>query len=110
LLANLFLHYAFDLWLEKSYPNLCFVRYADDIIVHCNSQAEAEEVLIAIKNRLGECRLQLNEKKTRIVYCKKDHRTDKFKTVQFDFPGFSFQPRPTSTKDGVIIQTPLSRK
>jgi group II intron reverse transcriptase/maturase len=93
LLANLFLHYAFDKWLGITYPNLCFVRYADDIIVHCNSQAEAEEVLIAIKLRLGECKLELNEKKTSIVYCKKDHRKDKFKTVQFDFLGFSFQPR-----------------
>jgi group II intron reverse transcriptase/maturase len=96
LLANLFLHYAFDKWLEITYPNLCFVRYADDIIVHCNSQAEAEEVLIAIKLRLGECKLELNEKKTRIVYCKKDHRKDKFKTVKFDFLGFSFQPRSAS--------------
>jgi group II intron reverse transcriptase/maturase len=96
LLANLFLHYAFDRWLEKTYPNLCFVRYADDIIVHCNSQVEAEEVLTAIKKRLGECKLELNEKKTKIVYCKKEHRKDKFKTVQFDFLGFSFQPRPTS--------------
>jgi group II intron reverse transcriptase/maturase len=96
LLANLFLHYAFDKWLEITYSNLCFVRYADDIIVHCNSQAEAEEVLKAIKQRLGECKLELNEKKTRIVYCKKDHRKDKFKTVQFDFLGFSFQPRSAS--------------
>jgi group II intron reverse transcriptase/maturase len=79
ILANLFLHYAFDRWHEKAYPNLCFVRYADDILVHCNSQTEGEEVLMAIKNRLGECRLQLNEKKTKIVYCKKDHRKDKFK-------------------------------
>jgi len=103
LLANLFLHYAFDKWLELTYPNLCFVRYADDIIVHCNSQAEAEEVLIAIKKRLGECRLQLNEKKTKIVYCKKDHRKDKFKTVQFDFLGFSFQPRPSSNHGGEMF-------
>jgi group II intron reverse transcriptase/maturase len=94
LLANLFLHYAFDKWLEITYPGLCFVRYADDIIVHCNSQAEAEEVLRAIKKRLGECKLELNVKKTRIVYCKKNHRKEKFKTVQFDFLGFSFQPRP----------------
>jgi group II intron reverse transcriptase/maturase len=99
LLANLFLHYAFDKWLEITYPSLCFVRYADDIIVHCNSQAEAEEVLIAIKQRMGECKLELNEKKTRIVYCKKDHRKDKFKTVQFDFLGFSFQPRSASNHD-----------
>ncbi len=103
LLANLFLHYAFDRWLEKTYPNLSFVRYADDIIVHCNSQAEAEEVLDVIRKRLGECSLQLNEKKTKIVYCKKDHRKDKFKTVQFDFLGFSFQPRPTSNSNGEMF-------
>ena len=103
LLANLFLHYAFDKWLEITYPNLCFVRYADDIIVHCNSQAEAEEVLIAIKQRLGECKLELNEKKTRIVYCKKNHRKDKFKTVQFDFLGFSFQPRSASNHGGELF-------
>jgi len=103
LLANLFLHYAFDKWLEITYPDLCFVRYADDIIVHCNSQAEAEEVLIAIKLRLGECKLELNEKKTSIVYCKKDHRRDKFKTVQFDFLGFSFQPRSASNHGGELF-------
>jgi len=103
LLANLFLHYGFDKWLEKTYPDLCFVRYADDIIVHCNSQEEAEEVLMVIKERLRECSLQLNEQKTKIVYCKRDFRRDKFKTVQFDFLGFSFQPRPTSTKDGVMF-------
>ncbi len=103
LLANLFLHYAFDKWLEITYPDLCFVRYADDIIVHCNSQTEAEEVLIAIKLRLGECKLELNEKKTSIVYCKKDHRRDKFKTVQFDFLGFSFQPRSASNHGGELF-------
>jgi group II intron reverse transcriptase/maturase len=103
LLANLFLHYAFDRWLDKTYPDLCFVRYADDIIVHCSSQTEAEEVLNAIRIRLGECNLQLNEKKTKIVYCKKEHRKDKFKTVQFDFLGFSFQPRPTSNPNGEMF-------
>jgi group II intron reverse transcriptase/maturase len=103
LLANLFLHYAFDRWLEITYPNLSFVRYADDIIVHCSSQAEAEKVLNAIRKRMGECSLQLNEKKTKIVYCKKDHRKDKFKTVQFDFLGFSFQPRSTSNSNGEMF-------
>jgi RNA-directed DNA polymerase len=100
LLANLFLHYALDKWLEINYPALRFVRYADDIVVHCNSQTEAEGVLTAIRERLGECRLELNEQKTKIVYCKKDYRKEKFKTVKFDFLGFSFQPRSTSTKDG----------
>jgi group II intron reverse transcriptase/maturase len=103
LLANLFLHYAFDKWFGIKYPNLSFVRYADDIIVHCNSQQEAKDVLTAIKLRLEECKLQVNEQKTKIVYCKNANRKGKFKTVQFDFLGFSFQPRPTSTKEGQMF-------
>ena len=99
LLANLFLHYAFDKWLGKTYPKLRFVRYADDIIVHCNTQQEAEEVLQAIRARMAECRLELNEKKTKIVFCKKARRNANYKTVQFDFLGFSFQPRPAMNKE-----------
>ncbi len=98
LLANLFLHYALDKWFEITYPGLSFVRYADDIIVHCNNQAEAEAALRAISKRLSECRLSLNEKKTGIVYCKKYNRKENFKRVKFDFLGFSFQPRLTSSK------------
>ena len=98
LLANLFLHYAFDKWLGKVYPHLRFVRYADDIIVHCNNQQEAETVLEAIRTRLSECKLELNEKKTKIVYCKDAKRKAKFKTIQFDFLGFSFHPRPTMNR------------
>jgi group II intron reverse transcriptase/maturase len=60
LLANLFLHYAFDMWIGKMYPKLRFVRYADDIVVHCNTQQEAEEVLKAIRGRMAECKLDLN--------------------------------------------------
>jgi group II intron reverse transcriptase/maturase len=103
LLSNLFLHYAFGRWFEITYPALTFVRYADDLVVHCNSQREAEEVLEAIKKRLGECRLELNEQKTKIVYCKKDHRKEKYKPVKFDFLGFGFQPRPSLTKEGEIF-------
>jgi RNA-directed DNA polymerase len=103
LLANLFLHYALDRWLEINYPALSFVRYADDIVVHCNSQIEAEGVLTAIRDRLVKFRLELNERKTKIVYCKKDHREEKFKTVKFDFLGFSFQPRSTSNKNGEMF-------
>lgn len=99
LLANLFLHYAFDKWLGIQYPHLRFVRYADDIIVHCNSEQEAETVLVAIKTRLAECKLELNEKKTKIVYCKSARRKAKYAKVQFDFLGFSFQPRPALNKE-----------
>jgi group II intron reverse transcriptase/maturase len=103
LLSNLFLHYTFDKWIGKTYPQLSFVRYADDIIVHCDSQGEAETVLQAIKERLAACRLELNEQKTKIVYCKTANRKARFKTVKFDFLGFSFQPRTASTKEGKLF-------
>ena len=95
LLANLFLHYAFDMWLAKKHPTICFERYADDIIVHCHTQNEAEEILLQITERMNQCQLELHPLKTKIVYCKDHKRTEKHKQIQFDFLGFSFQPRPT---------------
>jgi len=100
LLANLFLHYVFDKWLEQTYPNLMFVRYADDIIVHCTTREESEEVLASIKARMSACQLRLHEGKTKIVFCKKFKRQSASKTVKFDFLGFNFQPRTSATKDG----------
>ena len=73
LLANLFLHYAFDLWMQRTFPHLCFERYADDAIVHCRSESQARSVLEAIRQRLAECGLELHSEKTRIVYCKGCH-------------------------------------
>jgi len=93
LLANVFLHYALDKWLEKNCNHISFVRYADDMIIHCNSKAEAENILQAIKDRLQEVKLRLNEEKTSIVYCKDYRRKTKYEKVQFDFLGFSYQPR-----------------
>lgn len=103
LLANLFLHYVFDKWLNIVYPHLNFVRYADDIIVHCSTKEEAEQVLKAIKERMAACRLQLHEKKTQIVFCKKYKKRSEHQTVKFDFLGFSFQPRPTRLKTGKMF-------
>ncbi len=93
LLANLFLHFALDLWLNKTYPTVCFVRYADDVVVHCESKQEAEEVLQSISKRLEDVGLRLNTTKTKIVYCKDYKRKDDHDYVQFEFLGFSFQPR-----------------
>lgn len=92
LLSNLYLHYALDKWLRIHYPNLPFVRYADDVIVHCRTEEESKEVLQTIKSRLSECDLTLHPKKTKIVYCKDYRRKLKNKNVQFDFLGFSFRP------------------
>jgi RNA-directed DNA polymerase len=74
LLCNLFLHYAFDLWMQRKYPGVRFERYADDAIVHCRSEEEAQSVLEAIRGRLAECGLELHPEKTRIVYCKDGDR------------------------------------
>jgi RNA-directed DNA polymerase len=74
LLANLFLHYAFDRWMAKQYPQVPFERYADDAIVHGRTEAEAQEVREAIAARLRECGLELHPEKTKIVYCKDDDR------------------------------------
>jgi group II intron reverse transcriptase/maturase len=98
LLANLFLHYAIDKWLEKNYSETEFVRYADDIIIHCKTKQEAEEILQAIKERLQTVHLKLNEKKTQIVYCSDYKRKEKHNKVQFDFLGFSYQPRKSKSK------------
>ena len=100
LLANLFLHYGLDMWLEKNYPNVKFVRYADDAIVHCQSEAEAKQLLEAIKARMQQIGLRLNETKTKIVYCKDYRRRQNHEQVQFGFLGFSYQPRQAQSKYG----------
>lgn len=102
LLANLFLHYAFDMWITKKHPGISFERYADDIIVHCHTQKEAEEILRQITERMGQCKLELHPLKTKIVYCKDYRRKEPHKQVQFDFLGFSFQPRPGKDSSGQI--------
>jgi group II intron reverse transcriptase/maturase len=76
LLANLFLHYVLDKWIEKEYPTVTFVRYADDVVVHCVSEAQSQFILRAIKARLEACKLRLSEEKTKITYCQ-DYRRAK---------------------------------
>lgn len=98
LLANLYLHYALDKWLEKKDAEINFVRYADDMVIHCSSKEEAEILLEEIRERLRTVALRLNEEKTQIVYCKDYRRTEKQSQVQFGFPGFSYQPRRSQSK------------
>jgi group II intron reverse transcriptase/maturase len=76
LLANLYLHYAFDLWMQRSYPSIRFERYADDAVCHCRTQAEAEHLKEALKRRFAECGLELHPEKTRVIYCKDDDRRE----------------------------------
>jgi len=93
LLANLFLHYAFDAWMQRQYPRIRFERYADDILVHCRSEQEAQAVLGAIRGRFQQCGLEVHPTKTRIVYCQDDDRPGGSAHTRFDFLGYTFQPR-----------------
>jgi RNA-directed DNA polymerase len=93
LLANLFLHYAFDEWMRRNHPNIAFERYADDIIVHCKSERQARWIKSVIEKRLKECKLELHPKKTKIVYCKDDDRRGNYRNKSFNFLGYTFRPR-----------------
>jgi RNA-directed DNA polymerase len=100
LLANLFLHYAFDAWIAREHPGVQFERYCDDIIVHARSERQARYLWAAIAKRMAECELELNERKTRIVYCKGSDRRGSYETTSFDFLGYTFRPRLSQTKSG----------
>jgi group II intron reverse transcriptase/maturase len=93
ILANLFMHYAFDLWMARTYPDLPWCRYADDGLVHCRTEQEAEVLKTALQARLSECQLELHPTKTRIVCCKVMNRRDACPNVKFDFLGYCFRPR-----------------
>jgi len=100
LLANIFMHHAFDVWLERHFPYVKFERFADDSLVHCNSLKQAEDVLAAIKKRLQECGLELHPEKTKIVYCKDVDRKESHDHESFDFLGYTFRPRLSMNKSG----------
>lgn len=100
LLANLYLHYTFDKWMELKFPQVAFVRYADDIIIHCVSENQACFILRELKSRLAECGLSVHPEKTRIVYCKDYRRKQEGKKSKFDFLGFSFRPVSKPSKRG----------
>ncbi|SRR5579883_129015 len=93
ILANLFLHYAFDMWMQRNFPSVQFERYVDDVIVHCQSERQAKLVLDSIRERFKQCGLELHPVKTQIVYCKDKCRPGKYEAVKFDFLGYTFQPR-----------------
>lgn len=90
-LANLFMHYAFDMWMSKKHPRAPFERYADDAIIHCKTEKEAVEILEQLKNRLQECKLALHPTKTKIVYCRDKDRTRDYPNTEFDFLGYTFK-------------------
>jgi RNA-directed DNA polymerase len=93
LLANLFLHYAFDVWMEKQFPEAPFERYCDDGVVHCETEKQALSVRDAIARRLANCGLELHPDKTRIVYCKDANRRATYANKRFNFLGYTFRAR-----------------
>ncbi|MGD0940202.1 MAG: group II intron reverse transcriptase/maturase [Terracidiphilus sp.] len=93
ILMNLFMHYAFDVWMQRTHPSCPFARYADDAVVHCRNRKQAEQVMQSIALRLAECGLTIHPEKSRIVYCKSSGRNASYPYVQFTFLGFTFRPR-----------------
>jgi len=104
ILSNLFLHYAFDLWMKRTHPDIPWCRYADDGLVHCRTEQEAEALKAELQARLAECQLEMHPTKTRIVYCKDDRRKGSYPNVKFDFLGYEFRPRATwGTQSGRVF-------
>jgi RNA-directed DNA polymerase len=100
LLANLFMHYAFDAWMARTYPDLTFERYCDDAVVHCRSEAQAHRVRAAIADRLAQVGLELHPDKTRVVYCQDVDRRGEHEVTAFTFLGYTFRPRLARNKYG----------
>jgi RNA-directed DNA polymerase len=100
-LANLFMHYAFDLWLEREFPMVEFERYADDAVIHCATEQQARRVLAALEKRMAGVGLQLHPDKTRIVYCKDSNRRRKdCAETSFTFLGYTFRARQAPARQG----------
>ena len=100
LLMNLFMHYAFDKWMQRTIPSCPFARYADDAVVHCRSQRQAEYVMCTIASRLADCGLTMHPDKSTIVYCKDSNRRERYPQVSFTFLGFTFRPRRAKSHQG----------
>jgi len=102
-LANLFLHYAFDAWMAREFPGVRFERYVDDAVIHCVTERQARQVLAALQDRLVEVGLRLHSDKTRIVYCKDGKRRSDYQHTSFTFLGFTFRPRGVRDKNGSMF-------
>ena len=102
-LANLFMHYAFDAWMVREYPNLRFERYADDVVVHCVTERQARNLVAAIGERMEQVGLRLHPDKTKVVYCQDGNRRLAYGLTAFTFLGFTFRARAARTKHGAMF-------
>jgi group II intron reverse transcriptase/maturase len=100
LLANLYLHYAFDMWMKRLYPRVKFERYADDVVIHCSTEQECDAIRVSLTERLAECGLELHPQKTEKVYCKDYVRHNSYNRVSYTFLGYTFKPRDARSKRG----------
>lgn len=113
LLANLYLHYVFDVWVEKNWIGIQFERYADDIVCHCVSEREALDLRALLEKRFNQCGLQLHPVKTKIAFCKGGGNKYNYKRVSFDFLGYTFRPRWVKTgrgRQGLFFMAAISQK
>ncbi|MCK5758593.1 MAG: group II intron reverse transcriptase/maturase [Clostridiales bacterium] len=100
LLANLFMHYAFDVWITRRHPQNPWARYADDGLIHCKTEEEARKLLSQLRERMNQVSLELNEGKTKIVYCKDSNRKGSYPVIEFTFLGYTYRPRKAKGKSG----------
>ena len=106
MLANIFLHFAFDKWMKRNYPYIRFERYSDDIVVHCISEKQALFIRKQIAERFRGCKLEINDQKTKVVFCRNEqHRGIQYPNVSFNFLGYTFRPRFCPTKYGLRLLT-----
>lgn len=109
LLANIFLHFTFDKWMEKYYPNIRFERYSDEIIIHCVSEKQVRFIQEKVKARFSKCKLEISEEKTKIVYCPNYRNREQVKAESsFTFLGYELKPRFCPTKYGLRLLTSAS--
>src|SRR5213076_559399 len=101
-IANLFLHYAFDMWMARTFPGVAFERYVDDAVIHCATERQACEVLAALQERMSEAGLALHPDKTRILYCRDARRRGSHEHTSFTFLGYGFRGRRVRTRSGRI--------
>ena len=112
-LANLFLHYAFDMWMVRTFPRIPFERYADDAICHCRTEDQAIALRTALETRFADCGLTLHPDKTKAVYCRDESRRENHPTLTFDFLGYSFPAEDgeqKSRRNGRLVQSRSQHK
>src|SRR4029079_1084272 len=114
LLANVYLHYAFDLWAQRwrekqARGDMIIVRWADDFIVGFQRRADAERFLVELRQRLARFNLELHPDKTRLIefgrFAKETRRRrGDGKPETFNFLGFTHACGKTRTGEFIVLR------